>query len=302
MTGMGRFFTFLWAVIIGMAVTGCGHSGRYDALQRSLEEYVHDKDANIGIAVISGDDTIAVNGHRRFPMLSVYKFPIAMAVAENCRVKKIDFSDSCFVMDEDLHRDTYSPMLAEYPSVGPAGKGITIDKLLRYALQESDNNASDILVGWVDSPALVDEYVAWLGIDGMDILWTEAEMYERRERCYENSSTPVAMAALMAKFDNEFNDSLSVQVKRIMEQCRTGADRLAGMLPADSVTIGHKTGTGFTLPDGRLMAINDAGYVHLPDGRRYAIAVFVENSGYDMAATSKIIAEISAMVYRVMSE
>lgn len=302
MTGMGRFFTILWAVVIGMAVTGCGHSGRYDTLQRSLEEYVRGKDANIGIAVISGDDTIAVNGHRRFPMLSVYKFPIAMAVAENCRVKKIDFSDSCLVMDEDLHRDTYSPMLAEYPSVGPEGKGITIDKLLRYALQESDNNASDILVGWVDSPALVDEYVTWLGIRGMDILWTEAEMYERHERCYENSSTPVAMAALMAKFDKEFNDTLSVQIKRIMEQCRTGADRLAGMLPADSVTIGHKTGTGFTLPDGRLMAVNDAGYVHLSDGRRYAIAVFVENSGYDMAATSKIIAEISAMAYRAMSE
>lgn len=302
MIGMGRFLIFLTAAIVGVAVVGCGNSRRYDALQRSLEEYVCDKDAEIGIAVISGNDTVAINGHRRFPMLSVYKFPIAMAVAENCRVRELSFSDSCLVTEDDLHRDTHSPMLADYPDVGPEGRGVTIDKLLRYALQESDNNASDILMEWVDSPGLINEYIHWLGFGDMDILWTEAEMYERRERCYENSSTPVAMAALMAKFDKEFTDTLSMQVKAMMEQCHTGTDRLAGLLPQDSVVIGHKTGTGFTLPDGRLMAVNDAGYVHLPDGRRYAIAVFVENSGYDMAATSKIIAEISAMVYRAMSE
>ena len=43
---------------------------------------------------------------------------------------------------------------------------------------------------------------------------------------------------------------------------------------------------------------NDAGYVFLPDGRRYTITVFVEDSGYDMARTSALIAEISGIVYR----
>ncbi|MDE6380897.1 MAG: hypothetical protein K2L11_10520 [Muribaculaceae bacterium] len=68
-----------------------------------------------------------------------------------------------------------------------------------------------------------------------------------------------------------------------------------------TVLIGHKTGTGFTLPDGRLMGINDVGYVHLPNGRSYSIAVFIENSGYDMPQTEEIVAEISEIVYKHLS-
>ncbi len=45
------------------------------------------------------------------------------------------------------------------------------------------------------------------------------------------------------------------------------------------------------------MAVNDAGYVFLPDGSGYAIAVFVVDSPYEMAATSGIIADISGIVF-----
>ena len=83
-----------------------------------------------------------------------------------------------------------------------------------------------------------------------------------------------------------------------METCATGKDRLVAPLATLPVRTGHKTGTGFELPGGRLMAVNDAGYVFLPDGRRYTITVFVEDSGYGMARTSALIAEISGIVYR----
>ena len=86
-----------------------------------------------------------------------------------------------------------------------------------------------------------------------------------------------------------------------METCPTGANRLAKPLAGTDAVFGHKTGTGFTLPGGRLMAINDAGYVHLPDGRSYSIAVFIENSGYDMQQTEEIIARISEIVYNRLS-
>ena len=39
---------------------------------KALEDYIEDKDARIGIAVIiDGKDTVSVNGKREFPMLSV---------------------------------------------------------------------------------------------------------------------------------------------------------------------------------------------------------------------------------------
>ncbi len=119
--------------------------------------------------------------------------------------------------------------------------------------------------------------------------------------CYNNSATPLAMAELIYNFDLKCNDSLSLEIKKMMETCETGNSRLPKPLIPTNAIIGHKTGTGFTSPDGRLMAVNDVGYVHLPNGRRYAIAVFIENSGYDITRTEKLIAEISRIVFANIS-
>lgn len=78
----------LMYVVAGMCMTACsGNTNPYSGLQSELETYVAQKeDVRIGVAVIVNDtDTVAVNGDMEFPMLSVYKFPIAMAVAERCR-------------------------------------------------------------------------------------------------------------------------------------------------------------------------------------------------------------------------
>ena len=40
---------------------------------------------------------------------------------------------------------------------------------------------------------------------------------------------------------------------------------------------------GFPTPEGRISAVNDCGYVNLPNGTRYSIAVFVADSNYDIA-------------------
>ena len=42
---------------------------------------------------------------------------------------------------------------------------------------------------------------------------------------------------------------------------------------------------------------NDIGFVLLPDGRTYSIAVFVKDSEENSQANSKIIADISRIVY-----
>ena len=75
---------------------------------------------------------------------------------------------------------------------------------------------------------------------------------------------------------------------------------IADLLPAKAV-IGHKTGTGFTTPLGGITALNDCGYVNLPDGRHYSIAVFIADSPYSTQATAKIIADISSIVLSVLS-
>ncbi len=285
------------AFIATVLLCGCSHS-KYDAMHNSLSDFVEGRDANIGIAVIiNGTDTVAVNGDKEYPMLSVYKFPIALALGECYRQHNLTLGDSIAILPNDLHPGTYSPMteriIASSQATTDTLKKPTAE-LLAYMLQQSDNNASDIILKKLGNAEYVDKYLCGLGITGINVKSTEDEMHTDNTLCYANSSTPIGMASLMDKFDREFNDSISLEIKRMMETCETGTNRLAKPL-ADAV-IGHKTGTGFTLLNGRLMAVNDAGYVHLSNGHRYAIAVFIEDSGYDMAHTEELIAEISGIV------
>ncbi len=288
--------TLLWIMLL----CGCSSGNKFADLQKSLDEFVEGKDATIGVAVIiDGRDTIAVNGDREFPMLSVYKFPIALALADDYRCKNKNFDCPIAIMPEDLHPDTYSPMTERIM----ASSQMAIDTLrmpardlLRYMLRQSDNNASDIVLKALGGAEVVDDYLDRLDIKGVNVKNSEDEMHGDNTLCYDNSSTPIAMACLVDKFDRELNDSLSCEIKQMLETCGTGTNRLAKPLVKTDAVIGHKTGTGFTLPDGRIMAVNDAGYVHLSNGHRYSIVVFIENSGYSMEQTEALIAGISEIL------
>ena len=53
--------------------------------------------------------------------------------------------------------------------------------------------------------------------------------------------------------------------------------------------IGHKTGTGDRNPRGQIIGINDAGFVVLPNGQRYTIAVFVKYFMISGSTSSQIV-------------
>jgi len=303
--GMGMkhvITTFLWIFLL----CGCSSGNKFADLQKSLDEFVEGKDANIGVAVIiDGKDTLAVNGDREFPMLSVYKFPIALALADDYRRKSQNFDCQMAIMPEDLHPDTYSPMTERIMASSKTATDtlrMPARDLLQYMLRQSDNNASDIVLKALGGAEAVDDYLDKLDIRGVNVRNSEDEMHVDNSLCYDNSSTPMAMACLIDKFDRELNDSLSSEIKQMLETCGTGTNRLAKPLAKTDAVIGHKTGTGFLLPDGRIMAVNDVGYVHLPGGHRYSIAVFIENSGYSMEQTEAMIAGISEIVSSLFME
>ncbi len=134
------------------ALSGCSQSGseKNVQLQQELTQYVAGKDATIGVAVIvDGADTVEVNGHREFPMLSVYKFPIALAMAEDYRSKELSLDHPVRIYPGDLHLDTYSPMtekLLASSLIVTDSIIMPMRELLTYSLQQSDNNASDIII------------------------------------------------------------------------------------------------------------------------------------------------------------
>ena len=74
-----------------------------------------------------------------------------------------------------------------------------------------------------------------------------------------------------------------------MSRTRTGAGRIKGLLPMGT-PVAHKTGTAGGIA-------NDVGYVTLPDGRRFAIAVYTNSSKTPVADRDRAIAEIARALF-----
>jgi beta-lactamase class A len=87
------------------------------------------------------------------------------------------------------------------------------------------------------------------------------------------------------------NPAASAEMRKLLLASERRTRIPAGLPP--EVTVGNKTGTLNGI-------VNDAAFVELPDGRRYALAVLVERARSD-EAVSRRIAELSRKVYEALT-
>ena len=167
---------------------------------------------------------------------------------------------------------------------------------------ESDNIACDILLREAGGPEAVEAYVRSLGIGGIRIAASEEEMHRGIGNQRVNKARPSSVCTLFDLFlqgrllKGEYNALL----QRLLRGTTTGANKLKAGLPASTV-IGHKTGSSDRTAEGIRIADNDVGYVVLPDGRRYCIAVFVTESEENDATNAAIAASASRAAYEYFS-
>ncbi|MCH5238470.1 MAG: class A beta-lactamase [Muribaculaceae bacterium] len=290
-----KFIQFLILILLWIYPTLMKSEDFDYNLTIQLEDFIKNKKARIGIAVISqGGDTISVNGDERFPMLSVYKFPQALAVAHYCILNSISFQDSIPISKLLIKEGTYSPLRDKY---GITDIKLSISELLSYSLQLSDNNACDILFDLIGGVNYAEIMISEMGFQGIKIKNTEDELHDNYKLCYENSSTPLEMCKLVSYFTNELTQVAPEFhfIGELLETCQTGLDRLSKGIKAGDI-IGHKTGTGDINSEGKIIAINDVGYIKLCNGIGYSIVVFISDSEYDMTTTSGFIGEISQII------
>lgn len=266
-------------------------------LESKIKTSIENVPAQVGVAIIiNGKDTITINNECHYPLMSVMKYPQALAVLHYLHQHNQPLSTKIFIPKEALLDDTYSPLRDKYPG---GNIYMPIDQLLDYTIQKSDNNACDILFNYTGGVSYTDSYIRSLGINNFSISKTEDDMHEDLAACYENWSTPLEIASLTDMlfskelFPTEYQNFL----KETMLNCQTGTNRLPAPLLDTTARIGHKTGTSDRNVQGELIGINDVGFILLPDGKRYTIAVLVKDSKESMADTEKIIANISGIVY-----
>ena len=265
-------------------------------------------DGTVGIVVreLGTGETLSLNGDMLFPMASAYKVAVAGKI---------------FAMVDS------GALSLEEKVAGPGGMP-TIYGLIDLMLTRSDNDATDVLVARAGGPAAVNAWVAGLGVRGLrvdsntaDLLWramgltprpgnfnwnvaaamaADPALRERDARDTPNiafardprdTATPAAMTQLVTaiRTGKALSGQSTATLLTIMERCKTGKARLPGMLPPGTV-VAHKTGslngTG-----------NDTGVVTLPDGRLFAITVFVMQDHRGHVARDRIMAEAARAAY-----
>ncbi len=265
-------------------------------LEKQLEEIASAAKGKVGVAavVLETGETVSLNPHDHFPMQSVYKLPIGMAVMKQVDAGKIKLAQKVRVTKSDFVRaGQHSPIRDQNPN----GAEISVGDLLRYAISESDGTASDVLMKLAGGPKAIQAYLTELKISDMIVLNTEKEIGQDWQTQYRNWASPEAAVTLLRALHERRGLSESSQelLLKYMTESTPGAKRLKGLLPAGTIAA-HKTGTSGT-QKGITAATNDIGIIMLPNGRHVAIAVFVSDSPADEATREGVIARIAKAVW-----
>lgn len=266
-------------------------------LENTIVSIIEDRPARIGVAVITDTgDSLVVNNSDDYPMMSMFKLHEAIAVCRTLEEKGASIDTVLAVSRDELNMQTLSPMLKEYTD---EVFDISVRTLMEYLLVDSDNNASNLLFERIVPVAAADSIIASLMPErGFRMSYTEAQMQRDHSLSYLNATSPLSYASLVKKV---FTDSLVSAgnqefIREMMRRCGTGNGRIAAGLP-EGVEFAHRTGSGYVNERGEVIAVNDGGYVTLPDGRSYAIAVLVKDFAGPQEDADAAIAEVSKAVY-----
>lgn len=261
-------------------------------LRQQLEEIARATNGPVGVAVtlIEEGDVVAVNGTQRFPMQSVYKLPIGMAVLHQVDKGPLKLDQKITVRPSEF---VGSGQVSPLRDRNPRGVELSLGEVLRYAVSESDGTASDVLLRVAGGAGAVQKYLQELGIDGIMVLDTEKAIGRSPDVQYRNWATPESALSLLRIVAEARSLSPSSQqlLMKLITETPTGPKRIKGMLPPGTV-VAHKTGSSGTI-NGLTRATNDIGIVTLPDGKRLAVAVFVSDTKAGTEAAEAVIAKVA---------
>jgi beta-lactamase class A len=311
-------------LIYPVVANGESRTGALVARTAALDRGTDAGRLGVGLVDLTDGDTWSWRGDEPFPMQSVYKLPIALAVFKAVDEGRLSLDDPVSLGREDLSVP-WSPIAREFKGEHAT---YTVRQLLEHALQLSDNTASDVLLRLIGGPGSVTALLHRYGIGGMRVDRFERELQPealglppfRPEWANEavfaaalndlppsvrhaalaayladirDTATPKAAADLLAKLVR--GELLSEPTTRvlfhILAGTRTGEARIKAGVPEGS-TVAHKTGTAMDVL-GIGPAINDVGIVTLPNGRRIVVAVFVAGSDRAPIERERLIADVA---------
>lgn len=269
-------------------------------LTSDIQEVIKGKNAQVGVAVLYKDDAVAVNNDSQYPLMSVFKFHIALTVLKKMEQEGIPLTAVVTFGPSDIDTKTRSPMYKKYKS-----KKITLSygDLINYMVSQSDNNACNWLIYFVGGIQNVNAFIKDLGIDQIQLTETEKSMEQDIRKSYNNWSTPLSVAQLLRKVYTEkvLSDKHFAFLEKAMLASASGKDKFRAGLPKE-IEVGHKTGMSYRTPEGVRMCDADVGVIYMPGGEKCYLAVLVKDSKESDAVNVKIMANIANKVYSHYSD
>lgn len=269
-----------------MVTQGSTLESRFAAIARGAQGKV-----GAAAVLLETGERAALNGDDRYPMQSVYKLPIGMAVLQRIDRGQLTLAQKVKVSpSEFVSRGQYSPIRDRFPK----GVSLSVEQLLQFTLAQSDGTGSDVLLRLAGGPDGVMRFLGSIGVKDVQVVTTEKAMGLGDDSVqYRNWATPRGMLTVLEAVHEGRGLSSASRARLLgwMLQVTRGEKRIKGNLPAGT-TVARRTGSSGT-HGGLTAATNDVGIITLPDGRHLAIAVFVSDSRADGQTRERVIAEIA---------
>ena len=263
-------------------------------LESIIAQVARGDQGRIGVAAIdlSTGKTISVLGDQRFPMASTSKIAIAATFLEGVEQGRWSLTSEfpLLIPERSARFSTAKAPVRE-------GNYLPAVELIELMITRSSNPATDALLKVVGGPQAVNDWMRRAGIREFELTrdiatlvrddgeFDPASVIDRRD-----SATPRAMLELIVGLHEGrwLNPTHRKVILGAMERTVTGKRRIRGMLPANLV-VGNKTGSLNNTS-------SDIGFIHTPDGRAIALAVYVTGQGTRAAREARI-AEIAKAIY-----
>lgn len=287
-------FFFLLISLLSFAQTG--------NLKKEINQIAKGKNATVAVSALDFEtgESININGDKKLPMLSVFKFHIALAVLDQVDQGKLNLDQKIFIKKSELLENTWSPIREKYPN---GNIEMPLSELLKYTVAQSDNNGCDILIRLLGGTENIQNYFNNKGIKDFTIKANEEKMHEGFEFHYWNTTTTNSANQLLKDFfDGKIVSKKSTDfLLKIMLETTTGTTKIIAQLPKGT-PVAHKTGSSGKNEKGLTIAENDIGIVTLPNGKHYAISIFVSDSMESEETNTKMVADISKIVFDYFSK
>ena len=297
---------------------------RHPQLQRDLERLSRGFDGRVGACAVDSAGASCIHGDRRFPLQSVMKLLVALAVMDRVDRRGWRLDDEILARPQDLSLFV-QPLAA---LVSKQGYKTTVGDLVRRAIVASDSAAADILIDRLGGPPQVQAFLERNGANGvrldrderhlqteiLGLIWRpeyvdpavldkaiaavpageRTAAYHRYQADPRDTATPDGMAGLLQKLATGglFSPASTRYVLEVMAQTVTFPDRLKAGVPR-GWTLAHKTGTSGSW-QGITAATNDVGVLRAPDGGSVSLVVFIRDSHASPAARAALMAKIAA--------